>query len=620
MHAGLATVVLYRRDVRQGWGAGLLSGKHVAILSTVLVVVVSLRASISLRGYLYADDFAFRYWAATDSLTFDYLTRSYGGHVNPIGLFNQWILQALFPGSHTALAVFTLVLWAATLVLAAMLALLLTDRWQGSVIIVAIAGLSLFGFENSTWWAAAVYAGPYQLFLVGGVVSVVASQRLGGRLWDWVAVACAVGACFSFSRGFMAPLLMFGVAALVPLTPEGPRGLRAAWRGRQKIWMSMLIASAAAILLVITRSAEIARSGFSLTEIPGYMWMLLVNNVLPAIWGGPWRWFEIPPPNWSPIVTNPAPATWAMFLFAVATAAAAVWIWVTRRHLRALLVGTATFTLIILVIAALARSGTVVESTAYRYTFDILWPVSLLLTLAVVPMRWQPARVSRGGVIVVAVICASALVSTVVPAQDWMSNQAREYMANAEATFSRIPPAQQVLDQGVPDDLIHPALMAPYANARTVMTPVPGAPIFADVAADTMYGFSPDGNVEEQTVAGPAAPPGPDPDCGYKVTDQARSIPLDGKLIAWDFYARVAYFTGVDTTLNVAVGGRIHTVPLRGGGLHAVFFRVSGPGQEVLVSAGTIGATVCVTDLTIGNRVSEQTGELIPFPVTELAR
>ena len=612
--------MLYRRGVHRGRGAVLRSPRQLSAVTAVLVLVLGLRSYVSLRGYLYADDFAFRYWASIQGPDLDYLTRSYGGHVNPIGMFNQWVLQALFPGSHTALAVFTLILWAATLVIAACVAVLLTHRWQAAALLVAVVGVSLVGFENTTWWAAALYAGPYQLFLVGGLYCIVRFELVGGDRWRWLAVACAGGAAFSFSRGFMAAMLMFLVAACVPFEETGPRGLRKTWRAGVWAWVSMVGLCALSLTMVIASSAHIPRAGFTFTGIPRYMATLLTQNVLPAIWGGPWRWFELPPPAWEPIVTNPAPAVWAAWLFALATALACVWLWRRRPHLRHLLLACAGFTAVVLLVAAVARSGTAVESTAYRYTFDVVWLVALLMTLAVVPMWWQQTRISLIGAAVVVIVCVSALISGVIPARDWMGNQARQYMGNASSTFSQIPKGQFVLDQGVPDDLIHPALMAPFANARTVMTPVPGAPIFGPYAEGTLFGFASDGHVEQQDVTGPTSLPGPDTDCGYRVTSDVRTVPLDGQLISWDFYARVAYFSGTDTTLNLAVGGQIHTVPLRAGGLTAVYFPVSGPGEEVLVSVGSPGVAICVTEIRIGNRVSSGTGERVPLPVTKLAQ
>ena len=589
------------------------------MVAAVIAAVVLARMVVSLRGYLVADDFAFRYWAATQPLGYDYLFQSYGGHVNPIGLLNQWILQALFPGSHIALVLFTTALTLAAFGFMAWMVWDITERIVGPIVVVLMMGTLLFGLESYLWWAASIYAAPYLLFTCAGAFFVVRWLRSGRDRWIWVAVCCAVAASFSFSRGFMAIVLMFIVAAAVPVRRGGALGPLAAWRSKPTAWLSMTAGATLAVILVLVNSARISRDGFSWLALPRYFWNLLIFNVFPAIWGGPWRWFEIPGQVWTPVTANPAPAWWAVWLFVGLTATATVFLVIRRPDLRWLTAGTWVFTMLVLLVAALARSGTAVESVAYRYTFDVVLPVALLFTLAVVPVRWRKSGTSRIGLVIVAAVVASAVLSTLVPARAWMSNLAKPYMANAVNGFERIPAGQVVLNQGVPFDLIHPGLMAPYASAEVVMTPQPGAPAFGDVASDKLFGFASDGTVQEQDVEGPGSVPGPDPDCGYRVTNAPRTIPLQGDLIAWDFYARVAYFSERGGTLNLAVGGVIHTVPLQPGGLRAVYFRVNGPGSDVLVSSGTPGATVCVTELRIGNRVGMQSRELVPLPVNRLA-
>lgn len=590
-----------------------------AVLVSV-VAVVALRLAISVRGYLYADDFAFRYWADTQPLGWNYLMQSYGGHVNPVGLFNQWVLQAVYPGSHLALALFTLVLWTMTLYVAALAVIEMTGRQSAGVLIVLFAGLSLFGFENTVWWAAAIYGGPYQLFLVSGLYAIVRALRRGSPVWVWIAVACSAAAAFSFTRGFMAGFLMFLVAATIPIRDSKRLGIRGALMWQPVAWAVMALSGAVALGLAIIGSDRLMRSALDVVVVADYVWKLLVLNVLPALWGGPWRWFEIAPQEWSPIVTNPAPPWWAVWLFALASLLAAIAIVRKRPDLRAQLGGVLAFCALVLLAAAIARSGTAVASVAYRYTFDVVWPFGLLIVTLSVPMWWQSKRpVKRVTWILTAVFVASALISTVVPARDWAANQGKQYMANAVSGFDRIPSGTMILNQGVPFDLIHPALMAPYANAEVVMTPQPGSPDFGAFAEMEMFGFAPDGNVRRQDVVGPMSKPGPDPDCGYRVTDSPRSIKLEGELIEWVFYARIAYYTGTETALNVAFGGQINTVPLRAEGVRAVYFPVSGPGDEILVSVGTPGVVACITDVRIGNRVDAETQEPVPWPVTRLA-
>ncbi len=128
-------------------------------------------------------------------------------------------------------------------------------------------------------------------------------------------------------------------------------------------------------------------------------------------------------------------------------------------------------------------------------------------------------------------------------------------MGRAVLGFADIPPNQTLIPQGVPEDLV-PGLLVQYANTRAVMSPQPGAPVFSETTRGTLYGFSDDGSVEVQDVVGPTSPEGPDRDCGYAVTSSPRTVPLQGRLIAWIYLARVAYFSQTDTTLNIAVGGR----------------------------------------------------------------
>ena len=594
---------------------GLLAWAAVSV-----VAVVALRSVLSLRGYLYMDDFAFRYWAATSPLDLEYLLRSYGGHINPVGLLIQWLAQHLAPGSDLVLAVSSLTMYGIALALFAVILRRLTDNPLAMVLGVVLAGVSLFGFEVTVWWAGAIYAGPYQAFLLACLLAAIKAVVDGSRPWSVAALVFGAGVVLSFSRGSAGLVLVFLLVASLPLSQGAPLGFRQCLRRAPGLWAGLLGIALAGGALVLANAGRIDRPGLSVLTAARYMWELLVLNILPALWGGPWRWFELPNQEWPPILANPAPMWWAVWVAGFASAAAATGIWIWRPALRRLLVAFVAYTVMILCLAAYSRAGSVVASVAYRYTFDLVWPATFLAILAAVPAGRGSRGVSRLGVGLISAVIVLALWSTVVPARDWAGNPTKSYMELAVEGFDDIPEAQQVLDQGVPFDLIHPALMAPYANTRTVLTPQPGAPVFGPFAEDTLYGFAPDGRVEVNDVVGPTSPEGPDPECGYAVTDSPRTIPLDGTLIAWDFYARVAYFSGTDTTLNLAFGGQIHSVPLRARGLRVVYFPVSGPGEEVLVSVGTPGITSCVTDVRIGNRVSAETGDLVPLPITELGR
>ena len=342
---------------------------------------------------------------------------------------------------------------------------------------------------------------------------------------------------------------------------------------------------------------------------------MLSLNVLPAVWGGPWQWTPVELPNgWSAVVANPSPAEWMSWVCLLATAVAVGLILRGRPCLRPWLLGSIGFSALVIIAASVARAGNPFASEAYRYTFDLVWPLGLLMVLSVVPLWWEGSRTSRWGGVLVVLVCVSAVFSSVVPARLWIANESRVYMANATRGFDLIPPDATVLAQGVPSGLVDPIGVSPFANTAAVMSPVPGAPSFGDVSEGRLLGFGPMGLVEEQTIQGPASVAGPDGRCGYQVTSVPRSIPLDGELISWAFYARVSYVSATDTTLNLAVGGQINSVPLRAGGQREVYFPVQGPGKDVLVSLGSESTIACLNEIRIGNRVSLGSGDVVPIP------
>ncbi len=307
------------------------------------------------------------------------------------------------------MAIFSLSVWGLTLILAALVGFELTDRWAGAVFLALIAGLSLFGLETTVWWAAAMYAVPYQLFLVACLLGFVKALRGGSRTWIWFGLLCYVGAVLSYARGFLLAILVFGVVASIPVQGSEALGFRTAWRWARVYWIAMLGIAALAMGLLWQRSGTQLASTEPL-ELMRQVWNLLTLNVLPALWGGPWRWTPVSlPDGWSPVVANPAPPGWMMWACLIGTALALAWIWRFRPGLRGWLGWSLGFSAAVLFAGGLARAGNPFASEAYRYTFDLVWPLGLIMVLAVVPLWWQQSRVSLWGSGLIVLICASAL-------------------------------------------------------------------------------------------------------------------------------------------------------------------------------------------------------------------
>lgn len=575
-------------------------------VAAAIGLLVLARGAVSWGGYLTGDDFILRYLAATSPLSLDYLFMDYSGHVSPVGMATQWLLQHVFPASHSAMAVYVALVQCATLAVAALVAHRLTRSWLGSLVMVTVLGLSVFGLEASLWWAAALYAAPYTFFLTLASYCLVVAIMTGKRHWRIAVAASYAGALLSFSRGSLAIVLLVGVAVSLPVAGPRPLGVRGAWRWSPRLWILLTAMAVGHVGFLAIHVDSASRAGLSAGRLLTYGLDLWRLNIAPAVFGGPWRWWQILPEQWRPIAVLPAPGETAAWLSLAGLLVAVLVVARYRRHLLPFLGWVAVFAMGITVVAGIARAGTSVASVAFRYTFDLAWPLAILVVLVLFPMWWQESRPSvRHGVIsgsILLLVCLSWVWSSVVPAQTWMQSDARDYVHRGVASLSRVPDGQVVLPQGVPPDLLNPVLTPRFANSAVVFTPIPGAPPFGDVAMDGLYGFAESGQVEEQELLGPTSEKGPVSRCGYAITSTVTPVPLDGDLIEWGFYARVVYFSGVDTTMNVAVGPEVTTIPITGGGLHSAYFRVSGPGSDVGLSINDPGRTVCVTEVTVGNR------------------
>lgn len=586
-----------------------------AVLLGLIAVLVAVRTAISLSGYLVGDDFAVRYRAAVQDWTLAYAFEPYNDHVSPIGYTLQWILQALFAGSHIALVLCTSMLMIATLLFLSGFMWVITERSASVVLVCVIVGLGLFTFEVATWWTVSLYSMTYLAFTSLALWGLVRRLRWGSGVWQLV--AGLLGALLSDSKGFFVLILLFGVTAGLAVTPDGPLGVVAAWRRLRGVWLTGL-ASAAALVAWSMASTSGVQGDPTVTRALRMFVDLWVVNIAPAVFGGPWWWYAVPTEAWSPV--RVLPATPLVLGIACLGAITAGLVFVMRRRpaIAAFVPYALLYSLAATALPVLARSGTDLSSPAYRYTFDVVLPTAILTVLALVPVWWEDSRTSRATIPVTAGLVLSMAFSTASPAIAWGQNDAEDYVVNAVSGFPSIPADQPVIPQGVPEDLV-PGLLWQYANTEAVLLPQPGAPDFAPTTHGDLMGFGEEGQVSLQDVIGPRSPTGPDPDCGWAVTDVPRAIPLDGGLIAWDFLARVAYFSATDTTLNLAVGGQIYTVPLPAASLDAVYFPVTGPGEEILISIGTPGTTVCVTEVRVGNRVDSATGSPVPWPPGELA-
>ncbi len=588
-----------------------------ALLGYLLV-----RGTVMFNGYLYADDFALRYWADTSGLTPEYLFRSYYGHVQPWGLLAQWILQAGWPGSWTALMVWALVMQIATLALLWRIMVRLTGSQVAALLAFLVPAVSSFTFEVGVWWCMVIESAPYGLFMMLAIWSLIrALAGDAGRWWLWSGLAyCA--AVLSISKGSLFIIAMVVIAAFLPIGVARPRGLRGALRANPRYW-ALIVAFTAAYALFLRLHAPISRDpAWDLVRALKYSRDLFLLNIVNGSAGGPWRWFSAQGETWNGVLVIPWQSTALMVVAVVLLIAVFVVVWRYRPVLMRYLLGMLVYALALTALAAYGRGGSVVASTGYRYTSDFWILLALFAGLLFYPTVWEKAPFSphaqvlgrRGvrrqtvAVVAAALFLASSLISAVEPSLRWVNSQTKDYVATARTSLSSIPQTAQFLPQRTMTDLVHPLLMLPYASTEVVFSPDPAFRPFVDYSTDGLFGFANDGTAQQQFVAGITSQP--NGVCGYTVSTVPVVIPMTREVPQWSFVAQVSYLSDADTTVQMVIGPNTHEVPIRQG-LHNVFFEVEGPVREVTVTATAPGVQTCVDLVSIGPRLGPDSPE--PF-------
>lgn len=620
----MATDATDQTSQRRVGSARLGAAPRPMLLALLGYLVV--RGTVMLNGYLYADDFALRYWADTSGLTPEYLFRSYYGHVQPWGLLAQWILQAGWPGSWTALMVWSLVIQVAILALLWRIVLRLTGSQVAAFLAFLVPAVSSFTFEVGVWWCMVIESAPYGLFMMLSIWALIrALNGETGRWWLWSGLAFGA-AVLSISKGLLFIIVMVVIAAFLPIGVARPRGLRGAFRANPRYWV-VLVAFTAGYALFLRIHAPISRDpDWNLVRALRYSRDLFLLNIVNGSAGGPWRWFSAQGETWNGVLVIPRQSPLLIAVAVVLLVAVFAVVLRYRPVLFRYLLGMLVYALALTALAAYGRGGSVVASTGYRYTSDFWILLALFAGLLFYPTRSETdpfsarasalaARLRHRGISRQAVaigagvaFLVSSLISSVEPSLRWVNSQTKDYVATARDSMQAIPKSAQFLPQRTMTDLVHPLLMLPYASTEVVFSPDPAFRPFVEYSTDGLFGFANDGSAQQQFVAGIGSQP--NGVCGYKVSGVPVVIPMTREVPQWTFVAQVSYLSDGNTTVRMQVGPNTHDVPIRQG-LHNVFFEVEGPVPEVTVTGTDPGVQTCIDLISIGPRLGPDSPE--PF-------
>lgn len=596
------------------------------ILVTAVAMIaaqLAFRAWATYGSWYHYDDFNFmaRMAGAGPSPTAAF--EPYIGHLMPGGMYLSWLADALAPYDFRVTATMLLVLQAGAA--AALLWMLVRMfGWRPGILPpLAFYLFSVITTPVAIWWAAGVNQLPWHIALFAGLGTHATYLRTRRLRYALLTVAwSAFGLAF-----FEKTILLFGAVAFLALAyfASGTLGVRAVTvlRTYARGVVVYAVALGAYLLAYVTTALDFdpgAATDGSLAEVA---WNMVGRGYLPSLAGGPLRWHYLD----QAAFPDPVSAVrWASVL------AAGLVIWEIRRartrSLRAWLLplGFVAANILLVTAGRVTYLGTIV-SLDYRYQGELAAVTAIALALAVLPVRGalEPVEVRRPSALLdhprrvavaVVVPVALALASSTLFVRHWQTHDpGQAYFAHL---FAALDAATEplVLDDTTVPEVVMGAYSYPDNTLSHLLTAYGKDVSFPDAAIDAVATVTDDGRVVPSVITPlEQAPPGDEQDCGYRVADRPRTIPLNptglepGPEARWNArsWVRIGYLSSGTSPVSVEVGGEtISATIVRG--LHALYVRTPlvadraahEPVGSVTISGLTGDAQLCTDDVTAG--------------------
>ncbi|MFD4444760.1 hypothetical protein ACFWPK_33775 [Nocardia sp. NPDC058519] len=611
-----------------------LSGPAVLLVAACLIVAqLVLRGWVAGAGFFYWDDFLLIGRVSSQPvLSTELLFTSHDGHVMPLAFVLTWLVTEVAPLNWTAavLALMALQLLASLAVLRLIVVLVgVRARMLGPLAFYLFVPLTVPAFA---WWSAAVNALPLQIALAWVSADAVRLVRTGRRGYAVSGAVVFAVALLFFEKSVVVLPVAFAVAVLAAHVSGG--SVRAAARRGAALWTAagaVLLAWAACFLLVIERPR-----GLSAPEHPGSLWSrALSDGLVPALFGGPWRWERWQPATpWADPPSVLVALSWLVLILFVA------WTMRTRRRVVAVWACAAGYAVLTIAPVVLLRdgpstAGLLLQSMRYFADFAVIATVALAL-IALAPGRHGPspvigsneqqvlagaplthartvggsARIEAGrdsrvrqpaGIAAIVLFLASSVYSTITFTRSWEPSPARTYVTGVRAALPGVADAP-LLPQEVPWNVLNP-LAFPENMTDRVFAPIATPTTFA-LSTPRLRMITDEGAVvDAQVWWNRAIVAGPEPRCGHRVRGTAgANLPLDGPMQIRDWTAQVNYNAERDGRIALSFEGETETIADVRAGLNTVYIRLLGGGdtlrirslderQSLCIGAGPVGVT-----------------------------
>ena len=273
-------------------------GRPVPVAALLLIAAqVAWRAQLLGHLYFYRDDFAALDLARRSAFSWHYLTYVGPGHLVVTERAAAWVLARVSLYSWGLASTVSLALLAAC-GLAAFLALRALFGERPAILVpLAVYLFTPLGLADLGWWSAALESLPLQLSLLLAVHAHIRYVRTTRRRYLVAAIGWVILALASSEKGVLVPVLLFAVtSAFLPGRGWWLSGMSRALRRYWPAWTGYAIALAAyGVVLANALGTASGQAGVPAgSAAVTFAWGVLKGSLVPAAFGGPWRWWPLP--------------------------------------------------------------------------------------------------------------------------------------------------------------------------------------------------------------------------------------------------------------------------------------------------------------------------------------
>ena len=222
--------------------------------------------------------------------------------------------------------------------------------------------------------------------------------------------------------------------------------------------------------------------------------------------------------------------------------------------------------------------------------------------------RWRRAAPALAGVVVIGVVAAGSVVSTLEYAAAWHGDfPSRVYVRHVQEQSVVAP--LRIVDQPVPPDVVSPEWDAPERTRPSWVFRPLGARLLASLEGNDLLMLDEEGLARSAEVrAMVASAPAPADGCGYRVGPEEGAADVVVPLAAVPgeepvpglWWGSLGYLASADGRLGVAVGDELRTISVRRG-LHRYVWLGKGTPRVAARLVSLSDTEVCVDQVSAGS-------------------